>query len=374
MGLLRFLLASMVVMFHLSGVHVLSGRLAVMGFYVVSGFLIVRVLDARYGGSPEGVVRFVVNRFLRLYPLFAALFVLGVSLHVTIGEPALHPTQEQGVLRIVSSWSWANLTLLPHPEVRDGMFMLLGTSSIIPQSWSIGIELAFYASAIPAALFGFKRSTSVLLAASAAWFIYRMVTAEGWRGYDNLIYKEALSTAMFFWAGAALYVYRDRISIPGRLYWPAICVFFAMIYGVFGNRYLILFLESGGPGWKAAMIAINFAMLAATAVIVLAAQNREEGLAVRRLGDLSYGMYLNHFIVAVLMLYVADFVGRPIFGRYNGGETAFATIGLVFSTAFAWLTYQLIERPIEAWRGRIRAKPKPAKVQQLSPAGSSDVS
>jgi peptidoglycan/LPS O-acetylase OafA/YrhL len=365
MSLLRFLLASMVVMFHLSGINVLSGRLAVMGFYVVSGFLIIRVLDSHYGGSPEGVVRFAVNRFLRLYPLFAALFVLGVALLLTIGDPPLHASlPQEGRLRLVSSWSWSDLTLLPRPEVRDGVFLLLGTSSIIPQSWSIGMELAFYASAIPAAMVGVTRSTPILLAASVAWFLYRIAMAPGWRGYDDLIYKEALSTAMFFWAGAALHVYRHKLSVPSRFYWVAIWCFVALIYGVYGNRYLIQYLESSAPGWKAAMIVINLLMLAVTAVIILAAQNKEEGPAVRRLGDLSYGMYLNHFIVAVVMLQLASVVGLPIFGRYNGGEVSFATTGLVLSTAFAWVTYQAIEKPFESLRGLIRSRrsAKPAVV------------
>ncbi|MCJ7597926.1 MAG: hypothetical protein MUO41_04720 [Methyloceanibacter sp.] len=47
-----------------------------------------------------------------------------------------------------------------------------------------------------------------------------------------------------------------------------------------------------------------------------------------RLGDLSYGIYLNHFLVAALLLWIAEAAGRLIFGMYNKPAFGlFAAIG-----------------------------------------------
>ncbi len=72
MGLLRFSLASFVVLFHVGGWSGFPGRLAVMGFHVVSGCLICRILDVTYRGV-GGKLAFIINRMLRLYPLYVAL-------------------------------------------------------------------------------------------------------------------------------------------------------------------------------------------------------------------------------------------------------------------------------------------------------------
>jgi hypothetical protein len=71
--------------------------------------------------------------------------------------------------------------------------------------------------------------------------------------------------------------------------------------------------------------------------------------AVLRLGDLTYGIYLNHFFVAATLLWIAEIFGSPIFGRYNKPEFGFwATI------AWRWRRSTSLSAPVERLRRLIK--------------------
>jgi peptidoglycan/LPS O-acetylase OafA/YrhL len=83
LGFYRFVLAAAVIVEHLAeGTRYVShtGMFAVFGFYVLSGYLITRVLNDVYDFA---FVPFWSNRFLRLYPPYFML--LGVGLVLVLG-------------------------------------------------------------------------------------------------------------------------------------------------------------------------------------------------------------------------------------------------------------------------------------------------
>src|SRR3954451_22163340 len=77
MGTYRLLLAYCVVIEHVAtGYQALShtGMFAVEGFYVLSGFLITKILNEVYHFEWQS---FWINRFLRLYPQYLLLLAFG---------------------------------------------------------------------------------------------------------------------------------------------------------------------------------------------------------------------------------------------------------------------------------------------------------
>ena len=80
MGIFRFLLAALVVLFHFGGLGWIVGRIAVFAFYGISGFLIFQVLDRVYLSEPRGIPRFFCNRFVRLVPLYLVYTVLTLAM------------------------------------------------------------------------------------------------------------------------------------------------------------------------------------------------------------------------------------------------------------------------------------------------------
>jgi peptidoglycan/LPS O-acetylase OafA/YrhL len=74
-----------------------------------------------------------------------------------------------------------------------------------------------------------------------------------------------------------------------------------------------------------------------------------------RVGDLSYGIYLNHFMVAGLLMWITEAVGREIFGHYS--TIGFGLSTIVASSLVAALTFNLVERPVEILRRKLKGRP-----------------
>lgn len=75
MGIFRFLLAVCVVLFH-SGLGGGSGPYAVFMFYILSGFVITRVINERYINYNLFIYKFYTSRLFKLLPIFIATSVI----------------------------------------------------------------------------------------------------------------------------------------------------------------------------------------------------------------------------------------------------------------------------------------------------------
>jgi peptidoglycan/LPS O-acetylase OafA/YrhL len=146
----RFVLALIVAQTHLVPLRdQWLGQQAVFGFYTLSGYLMTRVLNTRYGFSAAGTGAFVVNRILRLWPAY--LIVLGLTLIASLEFPlGLHRVPESAIDALTS------LTIIGQTK-----FDFLAQSDALPvlTSWSLSIELVCY---LLLALY-FARSTKRLV-------------------------------------------------------------------------------------------------------------------------------------------------------------------------------------------------------------------
>lgn len=107
MGLLRTLLALSVVIAHSYGFVFVGGRNAVQLFYIISGFLISYVLVER---QTYGRVRdFYINRYLRLYPLYAAVALLTL---IVFSLPGLELERAKAFFRVYAEAPPAAIGLL----------------------------------------------------------------------------------------------------------------------------------------------------------------------------------------------------------------------------------------------------------------------
>ena len=136
MGTLRLVFALFVVLGHLCA-NVLSvthwGAFAVTGFYIISGFLITRVLVKVYDFHFKP---FFINRFLRLFPLYymvAAVTLLGIGF--VFSQPEQYHAAYAIRYRLMDLLG--NLFLFPY-EFYDKQFRL------VPPTWSVGVELIGY--------------------------------------------------------------------------------------------------------------------------------------------------------------------------------------------------------------------------------------
>ena len=92
-GQLRFLLAALVVVSHLTSLNI--GRQAVMLFFMLSGFWVSRL----FGGWQTGTATFIASRVLRIWPVYAVVTVLAWLLLRLAG--AAHPADPWSALALI---------------------------------------------------------------------------------------------------------------------------------------------------------------------------------------------------------------------------------------------------------------------------------
>lgn len=318
-GSFRLVLALVVVLSHTS-----SGRfgvVAVMVFFVLSGFWVCRMYDERYSRFAAPIRSFYLSRFLRLWPPFAVAVLLALALTALRGE-RVWLTQAQ---------------VLPMLGVASGLRDPLGIS------WSLDIEMQFYI-VLPLLLSAAARSskpadvTGLLLLTSAGWIV-----ALGAQVANLFQYLPAFAAGIWLWRG--------DIRVSGRTA--------ALSLGLFllAAVLLLAFPATRGLVIEAPVdrrLIRPGALLWALTLIPFVAWNvRQRGLAIdRMLGDLSYSLYLVHFP----LLLTLDKLWHP------GRDPATVAVKLAACLAAALLFYWLIDRPSEGFRQRVGSRQVPRQI------------
>ena len=172
---LRALAVAGVVIFHFSTDALRAGFLGVDVFFVVSGFLITRLLMREIAGTGGiGLVSFWGRRARRLLPAFAVMTVVVVIISaIEFTDNEMHDVRAHalGSLFYVANWVFI------HGDA--SYFATLGRPSPFLHTWTLAIEEQFYL-LFPLVMLVFRRSALrrplvaaavalALAAASAAW-------------------------------------------------------------------------------------------------------------------------------------------------------------------------------------------------------------
>ena len=165
----RYILAVVVAQTHLwpQGAE-WTGQISVFAFYTLSGYLITRVLNTRYGFSWIGTSRFITNRILRLWPAYAAITILVLVAVRFFPLAEFYPSirTPQTAVEIVSAATIIGQTTFD--------FLQRVEAEPLATSWSLSIEvscyllLALYFAKSPARLFAFLLLGLVGIAISTA--------------------------------------------------------------------------------------------------------------------------------------------------------------------------------------------------------------
>lgn len=298
MGLVRFLLALGVVFGHLEiagAVNMLvGGRLAVECFYLISGFLISYVLvEGRYPSARK----FYISRYLRLFPAYLCIVLLSLPVAICL----THRLDGFWSLPLIAKalLTLANTTIVGgdwvmFSAVKHGGFSLtanyrdsdpaLYNFLLIPPSWTLGIELTFYA----IAPFIIKKwhLLAVILVASIGLRLLAM--RAGFGAHDPWSYRFFPFEIAFFIIGAFVHqimVRRwnvvERVSVP--LWLPAVLVC-GLLVG-FGNLPL--------------PVVVKVPALLGTFIVSLPWLFRINSISKwdSWVGDLSYPIYIAHGMV-----------------------------------------------------------------------------
>lgn len=185
MGWLRLALAMIVFQSHARqpGLHYAWANVAVLVFYALSGYGCTAAMQGHYKGHP---LKFVVSRYVRLWPGFLAVFALSSVAWVVV--------EDLPIIRVPTGLGWWASLFMVHPA-----------NPMVPVAWVIPFMLAGYA-VIGLGISATPQRMAAWLGVSFVWSQHQALVLD-WGGYCNSWAAWSLSTAIgaaFFWLPANL--------------------------------------------------------------------------------------------------------------------------------------------------------------------------
>lgn len=322
-----------------------TGHCAVLGFFILSGFVLVHVYQNRVWCGRE----FTVNRFARIYPLYllGLLFALPLDWFST-GKTELFPPETKGEslalsLGLLQSWF----------PFSNGRFNGPG--------WTLSVEALFYA-LFPLLFLMYRRSLKVFVGLVIA---VTVVTGIFWNWHP--FYGNHWFPAMRVWEFMLGMLCAVLFRVPSRIRMPEIVCIGMILIAPFAARWL-------GPfGDFAKWLGVAF--LSGGAFIFLARRDltgAQGGILTSRWmvlgGEISYGLYLIHDgVQRYAKVAFERLLHHPLNTSSIPEKTGYMLVTTVISIVLAYVSWKWLEIPL---RGRIRKwfhKPKataPTKIQE----------
>ncbi|RKE84609.1 acyltransferase [Rhizobium sp. AG855] len=351
-GVFRLILALLVVFNHAwfldaysaipawsRSIHI--GSAAVLGFFVLSGSILFEAADRWYSGRP---MAFIANRSLKIMPAYMAALALSFSAHLILlsvgrlqlgiafeGYSDLPPN-----LFDVNNIGQNLLTVVPSFVYFDA-FKLDGTPYFfVHYIWAVRVEVVFYL--VLAVLIGWRPRLGqpwIAFCAIAAGTFYAYAA---WQGSLNAI----LVHAPTFLLGVSIY---GRRKGWGYLVLMVINLFLSAVPAAEIIAGVNVMREPASIPFHGLLgIAAFYAIVLS---VVVLDQVRNFPISRRWdswMGDLSYALYLNHYIVIVTLTAMLPGAIGP---EYFWGA-------VVISMGMSFIMYNVVERPMRVWRNKIR--------------------
>lgn len=326
---LRALAVISVVIFHFFPSQLSLGYLGVDIFFVISGYLITAHLLQSQGSPYKDYLKhFYSKRVKRLFP---ALFVFLLATSILISAVFLTSDLKKFFDSLIATQTfWANWYFW-----RDGGYFG-GNDQLKPllHMWSLSVEEQFYI-VFPTFLF-------------LLFVIQRRLKLPVFLGIAGVT---AVSFAMWYYLNGIGGENPAFFLLPTRVWQFGLGALAAYVHRAerFGSltqhsalTYLAATLLVGGLVYMVSPVINTIIVTAGAALFVLATAPRETLVfrlfstpVPREIGKISYSLYLYHWPLAVVLVYV-----------YVDGPGLWLSIGgVVLSVVLGWLSYQFVEKP-----------------------------
>jgi peptidoglycan/LPS O-acetylase OafA/YrhL len=333
---LRAVAVIAVVLFHFRATGFSGGFVGVDVFFVISGYLMTRIILGPLAEARFSVPRFYLARARRIFPALAAL----CALLLLYGWFSLSPMD----YKLLAKHAGASLLFLSNQVYwkESGYFDADAHEKWLLHTWSLSVEWQFYLLyplLIVAVHRLFRRPGGV---AGALWTIFLASLAwSAWLAFANPAKAFFLlpTRAWEMLAGGLIYVHQDacnRLAQGRRWLEPA---GLAAILAA----SLLLTADTPWPG-LAALLPVGGAMLV---ILDSGGGTRLLGsAALQGIGRWSYSIYLWHWPIVVWL--------QQSQSRQHG---AWIATGMAASILLGWLSFRLVENPARRFINRFRLAP-----------------
>lgn len=336
MGIIRFVLAFLVMLSHLSGTAYLInyGQTAVLSFYFISGCLMAMIYARFQHKSSRPNLTFFVDRAIKIWPSYLLVFFATVIFYYATGLMQPEPADLFRQMFIITNGY--------------GKMFDWGYPMVLP-SWSLGVELQFYLIVPLLALLTY-RIKLILAFVLAAGHLLALSSARMFGDFihcappfsrnlcemtfsDYLGFDLPFLVVVTFLAGNIAY---DRFIVRKSndpylfILWAiyAFCLFFLFPY-----RGWIRNLST-----NEALSSITLFLPICLAVLVMTKDATPTRLD-RFLGSLSYPLFLCHFLALYLVNY---FLGEHSVNKWAILETI--ALALVLAMVIAAFQVHVVDR------------------------------
>lgn len=339
---LRAVAVMAVLLFHLSPELLPGGFVGVDIFFVISGYLITRIIDSECESGGFSFSRFYQRRISRIFPVFAA-----VTFAVLLGASLFYSPQDfasAGAVAVYAAFSATNIKLMG----QGNYFKVSPDAQPYLHYWSLAVEEQFYL------LF------PVVISLAARWKVSRRKRVAGVAlvalvSLGACVYLTGRNPTRAFYllptrawellAGCLLglepFVDASRLSIGIR---RCLSIGGALLLGI---SFAWIRERMPFPGFVAVLPVVGTTMM-------IACPEEAQTLIQRMLshrvcvfiGKISYSLYLWHWPVYCFIDY----------SWYDRPAMMLLVSKVVATTVLAWLSYRLLESPLRSWLNRPERK------------------
>jgi len=337
-GMYRLFLALLVVFFHLGGL-LSAGTYAVFGFYILSGYLMTLIMQSSYGYNVSGIVKYSVNRFLRIFPLYWVSILLTLVLIILAGE------------EFTSSYHLAMSLPETVADIFRNVFLFFPFREVprlTPPAWALTVEIFFYI-LIGLGLSKNKKITCYWFILSLAYHVIALIYDFGWAHRYFTIFAASLpfaTGAMIFHYKAGLLNKFNKLNFTSK-YLPYL------------GYTLLIFNWAVGlkTGLADSYFFYSNYLICSLFLLVLIEQKNIAGISQKldsKLGDFSYPIYLLHYQAGIIAIMMASGVGVEL----ERGSFVLVAWSLPVLFCISWLVNQFVEKYVQKARTRIKAATK----------------
>lgn len=324
---LRAVAVLAVVLYHAFPSLLPGGFIGVDVFFVISGYLISRIIHNDLDSSEYSIAKFYSRRIRRIFPALLVVLITAI----VAGWGILLPTEFRQLGKHLAGCAVFLSNFVLWKE--SGYFNVASETKPLLHLWSLAVEEQFYLvwpllmAWIWRRRWNFLGITSILIVASFGANLY-------------LVYNDPGAAYFFpfarFWellAGAMIaHLHRKRYEVS------AVLTQISGYIGIFllGSGFVLIDKSSRFPGWWAVLPTIGTVLIIASGRVCWVNFKILGSKPFVWIGLISYPLYLWHW---------------PIFSylRINFGDepsVAIRVLAIFLSVALAYLTFQLVEKRV----------------------------